>query len=339
MTTEALRAAGLDPTGIAGGRVDAWGSNLHAGSNALYVVEADEYDRSFLALTPTVAVVLNVEADHLDIYRDLGDITSTFTQFMQPSRSVVLCSDDAGALSLPQDATRELVRYSAHTAQTDPSPHARLIAHDVMFVDGGSRSRIAWDGKPSGELVLRVPGMHNVRNALAALGAGLMIGARVEQMLPGLEQFRGVERRFQRLGERGGALVIDDYAHHPTEVAATLSAARAAYPTRRLVVAFQPHLYSRTRDFADAFGAALATADVCLLCDIYPAREQPIEGVSSELIAAAMRTHGRGPVWQGPRADGVSAIEQLMQPDDVIVTMGAGDITRVGHELVARGAA
>ena len=347
MTTEALTAAGQDPTGIAGGRVEAWGSNLRAGRNDLYVVEADEYDRSFLALTPTVAVILNIEADHLDIYEDLGDINATFRAFMQPARAVVLCNDDDGAARLPQDATREVVRYSAIAADEASNlqaphlgaRHARLVAHDVQFAEGGSRSRLTYDNKPCGELMLRVPGMHNVRNALAALGAGMMVGATVESMLPGLARFGGVERRFQRLGTRDGVLVVDDYAHHPTEVAATIAAARAAYPERRLVVAFQPHLYSRTRDFADAFGAALATADACLLCDIYPAREQPIDGVSSELIASAMTAHGQSPQWRGSRVECVQAVESIVREGDVLVTMGAGDITRVGHEWLARGAA
>ncbi len=332
MTTEALAAAGENPTGIAGGRVDAWGSNLRAGRTDLYVVEADEYDRSFLALTPTVAVILNVEADHLDIYTDLADINTTFSAFMKPARSVVVCADDAGAAALPQDATREVVRYSAGTVH---SSDARLVAHDVQFHAHGSTSQLTYDGKPCGELVLRVPGMHNVRNALAALAAGVLVGARFADMLPGLERFGGVERRFQSIGELNGALLIDDYAHHPTEVAATIAAARAAYPARRLVIAFQPHLYSRTRDFAPAFGEALASADVCLLCDIYPAREQPIEGVSSSLIADVMVQHGRAPEWRGPRADCAPALRAILREGDVIITMGAGDITRVGYELLS----
>ncbi len=369
MTTEALAAAGENPTGIAGGRVDAWGSNLRAGRTDLYVVEADEYDRSFLALTPTVAVILNVEADHLDIYTDLADINNTFRTFMKPARSVVVCADDAGAAALPQDATREVVRYSAYrvhtphegdaagsadtgraspasesadTVQASPAAapstangDARLVAHDVQFHALGSTSQLTYDGKPCGELKLRVPGMHNVRNALAALAAGVLVGARIADMLPGLERFRGVERRFQRLGELNGALLIDDYAHHPTEVAATIAAARAAYPARRLIIAFQPHLYSRTRDFAPAFGEALAAADVCLLCDIYPAREQLIEGVTSSLIADVMAQHGRAPGWLGPRAECAQALRPMLRKGDVVITMGAGDITRVGYELLS----
>ncbi len=334
MTTEALIAAGLEPTGIAGGRVGAWGGNLRAGAHDLYVVEADEYDRSFLALTPTVAVVLNVEADHLDIYADVQDITRTFTQFMQPARSVVLCNDDAGASALPQDATRELVRYAADVAGASGVGDARLVARDVVLDAHGARALVEFDGRPQGELVLQVPGVHNVRNALAALGAGLMVGAKVADMLPGLARFAGVERRFQRIGTHGDVLVVDDYAHHPTEVAATIAAARAAQPARRLVVAFQPHLFSRTRDFAEAFGVALAGADACFLCDIYPAREQPIAGVTSALIADVMRAQGRAPVWAGPRAVCAESLRAFVRAGDLVVTMGAGDITRTGPELL-----
>jgi UDP-N-acetylmuramate--alanine ligase len=179
-----------------------------------------------------------------------------------------------------------------------------------------------------------VPGEHNVRNALAALAVGLGLGATVPQMAPGLSAFRGVERRFQLLGEAAGALVVDDYAHHPTEVLATLQAARAAAPERRLVVAFQPHLFSRTRDLAREFGEALAEADVVYLLDVYPSREKPIAGVTSDLIATAMRSLGRPPVWQGPRASLAEALAGNVRPGDLVITMGAGDVTRCGPELL-----
>jgi UDP-N-acetylmuramate--alanine ligase len=282
-----------------------------------------------------VAVVLNVEADHLDIYADVDDITRTFTQFMQPARSVVLCGDDAGAAALPQDATRELVRYAVDVPGARGLADARLVARDLVLDAAGARARVEFDGRSQGELVLQVPGVHNVRNALAALGAGLMVGATVAEMLPGLARFTGVERRFQRIGQVGDVLVVDDYAHHPTEVAATIAAARAMHASRRLVVAFQPHLFSRTRDFADAFGAALAGADACFLCDIYPAREQPIAGVTSALIADAMRAAGRTPAWTGARDACADALRAFVRAGDLVVTMGAGDITRTGPALLA----
>ena len=331
MTTEALAAAGKDPTGVVGARVSAWGGNLSRGGADVFVVEADEYDRSFLALHPTVAVVTNVEADHLDIYRDLQDIHDTFAAYVTRARYVVLCADDPGANALPSPPTAEVIRYGL------TSPDARLVARDVRHHDGRTSFTVAYDGAPVGEVTLGVPGLHNVRNALAALACGIgPWGLTVAQLAPGLARFVGAERRFQRLGSARDVQVVDDYAHHPTEVAATVAAAREAYPGRRLVLAFQPHLYSRTRDFAGAFGAALARADVLCLADIYPAREQPIPGVTSALIGDAARASGRAPAWTGPRADLAETLADLVRPGDVVLTVGAGDVTRTGPELLAR---
>lgn len=328
MTTEALHAAGLQPTGIAGGRVGQWGGNLRPGGESLYVVEADEYDRSFLALRPTVAVVTNVEADHLDIYRDLDDIRQAFQAFVAPAHHVVLCADDAGAASLYLPPTAQVLRYGVDTRE------ARVVGGARPLDDGRTVVSVAFDGDALGEVVLRVPGLHNVRNALAAVAAGLALGATLEGMRPGLEAFAGVERRFQRLGSARGIDVIDDYAHHPTEVAATIAAARARFPGRRLVVAFQPHLYSRTRDFAEGFAQALSASDVTFLTALYPSREQPIAGVTSALIADGMARAGRAPAWTGGRAEAAAALATVVQAGDVVVTMGAGDITRTGPELL-----
>jgi UDP-N-acetylmuramate--alanine ligase len=340
MTTEALAVAGLEPTGVAGGRVGAWQGNLRRGSDRLFVVEADEYDRSFLALAPTVAVVTNIEADHLDIYADLADIRSAFAQFVGGARWVVLCADDAGANTLPTPNSAEVIRYGIDSSD------ARLLARDVRSGASngvsnpgspvtGSAFSVVYDGEVLGEVALHVPGRHNVLNALAAIASGLALGAPVEAMAPGLAAFGGVERRFQRVGEVRGVTIVDDYAHHPTEIRATLAAARAAFPGRRLVAAFQPHLYTRTRDFAGEFGAALAGADAIFLTEIYPAREQPIEGVSATLIERAARAAGGALAWRGTRAELARALAQAVQSGDVVLTLGAGDITRTGPELLA----
>ena len=329
MTTEALAAGGLDPTGYVGARVTSWGGNLRAGCAERLVVEADEYDRSFLALTPTLAIVTNVEADHLDIYADLGDLERAFAQFVRPARYVVLCADDAGANAVPTPVSAEVIRYGL------TSPDARLRAADLRRAGLGSAFTVVYDGVRLGEVELAVPGEHNVQNALAALGAGLAFGLTVPAMAPGLAAFRGVERRFQLLGEAGGALLVDDYAHHPTEVRATIEAARAAAPERRLVVAFQPHLFSRTRDFAEEFADALLLADAVYLADIYPAREQPIPGVTSELIAARMTALGRPPEWRGGAATLAPVLARALRTGDLVVTMGAGDVTRVGPAVLA----
>jgi len=330
MTTAALAAAGLKPTGIAGGRVAEWKGNLHYESDELFVVEADEYDRSFLALSPTVAVVTNVEADHLDIYRDLDDIRTTFSRYVRDAAAIVLCDDDAGARSLILPASAEVIRYGLK------SRDARLVAGDVRSDGHSTTFSVSYDGSGLGDVALRVPGIHNVQNALAAIGAGFALGATLDVMRDGLLQFGGVDRRFQRLYDIAGVTIVDDYAHHPTEIAATLQAARASYPGRRIVAAFQPHLFSRTRDFSAAFGAALCGADCVFLAEIYPAREQPIPGITSELVASSMKLAGRAVIWQGARSDLADALAPFVMTGDVVITIGAGDITRTGPELKTR---
>jgi UDP-N-acetylmuramate--alanine ligase len=339
MTTEALAAAGLAPTGVVGARVSAWKGNLSEGGDKVFVVEADEYDRSFLALQPTVAVVTNVEADHLDIYADLADIRATFEEFVGRARFVVLCADDGGANTLRVRSSAEVFRYAMgpnEPGATDGWTDARVLAREVRFEDGGARFTVVFDGDALGEVRLQVPGVHNVRNALAAVSTGLALGATLPQLAAGLARFGGVERRFQRLGDARGITVVDDYAHHPTEIEATVSAARAAYPGRRLVVAFQPHLFSRTRDFATEFGRALAAADAVFLCEIYPAREQPIPGVTATLVADALAAAGGALAWRGERPALAEALAREVKPGDVVFTVGAGDITRTGPELLAR---
>ena len=330
MTTEALAAAGLSPTGVVGARVAAWGGNLKYGGESAFVVEADEYDRSFLALWPQVVVVTNVEADHLDIYADLADITRTFAEFVGRARWVVLCADDRGANALPSPATSEVIRYGI------TSPDARLRAVNLRAANGGTTFDVQYDGKPLGTVELPLPGEHNVRNALAALAVGIgTYGLTVAQMAPGLRTLTGAERRFQRLGAVRGVEIVDDYAHHPTEIRATLAAARATFAGRRVIVCFQPHLFSRTRDFAHEFGEALAAADALFLCDVYPAREQPIAGVTAQLIADHAGRAGHAPTWMGPRAGAAAALARFVRAGDVVLTVGAGDITKTGPELLA----
>src|SRR5688500_11689824 len=221
MTTEALAAAGLGPTGIVGGRVGSWGGNMKPGGESLFVVEADEYDRSFLALAPTVAVVTNVEADHLDIYADLDDIRAAFAQFVNGAETIVLCGDDPGATTLDVPRGARVIRYGLNGSSAD------LRARDITAKGSGQQWEVVFEGRALGRVAVGVPGAHNVRNALAAIASGLALDARLEQMAPGLASFGGVERRFQRLGEARGVTVVDDYAHHPTESRATLAATSA----------------------------------------------------------------------------------------------------------------
>ena len=330
MTAMALTAAALEPTVLVGGRVSAWGGNLLVGGEALYVVEADEYDRSFLALSPTVAVVNNIEADHLDIYADLADIKGAFGQFVSGARCIVLCADDAGANSLPTPSAAEVMRFGIESGD------ARVAATDLTLTPTGAAFRVMFDGDDLGEVVLGVPGRHNVLNAMAALSSGLALGATVATMARGLAEYSGVERRFQALGEVAGVAVVDDYAHNPGKVAAVVATARIAYPGRRLLVAFQPHLFTRTRDFAKEFGESLAPADAVYLTDIYPARESPIAGVTSCLIADAVTARGGTVAWQGSRNDLAAALADGAREGDIVLTVGAGDITKTGAELLAR---
>lgn len=330
MATSALAAAGLRPTGLAGGRVAAWGGNLRYESDELFVVEADEYDRSFLALSPTVAVVTNMEADHLDIYRDLDDIRTTFSHFVRTAPVIVLCADDEGARSLELPASSEVIRFGLR------SHDARLVARDVRSAGHSTSFSVSYDDRAIGDVTLRVPGIHNVQNALAAIGAGIGLGVTLDAMREGLAEFGGVERRFQHLCDVGTVTIIDDYAHHPTEITATLQAARASYPGRRLVAAFQPHLFTRTRDFREAFADALCGADSVFLAEIYPAREQPIPGITSDLVSESLRRVGRPVAWQGPRTELAEALAATVVDGDVVLMIGAGDITNTGPELRER---
>jgi len=330
MVADALAAARLDPTALVGARVAKWNGNLRGGGDRLYVAEADEYDRSFLALSPTVAVVTNVEADHLDVYADLGDIRRTFAQFVRGARHIVLCADDPGATSLLTPASSEVIRYGMQ------SPDARLKARDVQSAPTGTSFAVEFDGDRLGVVRLRVPGAHNVLNALAAIGAGLALDAPFDGLAAGLAEFAGTARRFEHLGDAGGVTVIDDYAHHPTEIHATLGAARASFPGRRLVVAFQPHLFSRTRDFASEFAGALSSSDAVFLTEIYAAREQPIAGVTADLIAKAFGNERAKLAWRGDRSALADALAARVERGDVVITMGAGDITKTGPELLAR---
>lgn len=331
MTTEALAAAGLDPTGVAGGRVGSWNGNLKGGGGKVFVVEADEYDRSFHALSPTIAVVTNMEADHLDIYPGgIDEIRDAFAHFIAGAETIVLCADDPGADTLPTPSTAEVIRYGI------TSPDARLLAEAVVPHNGGSKFQVSYDGDPLGEVSLLVPGLHNVRNSLAAIASGIALGVELKDLLPGLESFSGVERRFELIGDVNGVRIVDDYAHHPTEIRATLEAARSAFPGRRIIAAFQPHLYTRTRDFHEEFAESLMLADVVFLCDLYPAREKPIEGVSAGMIASHMQSANKPAAWEGPRDELALAVEKFVAGGDVVLTIGAGDITKTGPELLHR---
>jgi UDP-N-acetylmuramate--alanine ligase len=280
-----------------------------------------------------VAVVTNVEADHLEVYGDLAGVESGFGRFVDQVRDggwLVACADDPGA-------SRLLHGRGARPYSYGTSAGSMLRAVDVAVDPDGVRGTVVEEGTEVGELRLRMGGLHNLRNALGAAAAARRIGAGWDAICTAAASFAGVGRRFERLGEAGGVVVLDDYAHHPTEIEAALAAARDAYPGRRLVAAFQPHLYSRTRDFADEFGAAVAAADVAWITDVFPAREAPVAGVTGRLVADAAVEAGGADVRYHPELQGLAeAISTELDAGDVVVTLGAGSVEALGPELLRR---
>ncbi len=333
LTAMALEAAGLDPTALVGGRVPAWGGNARIGRSDTYVVEADEYDRSFLTLRPRVAVITSVESEHFDTYGSPEALQSAFAEFVGRVADdgwVIACRDDMGSRRCLEAAGGRAIGYGL-------SEGAALRAEGVVYEPGRTRFSARWNDRSLGDFRLALGGAHNVRNALAALGVMAALGIDTRQAAEALAEFQGVERRFQVLGEAGGILVVDDYAHHPTEVSATLSAAEQAFGDRRKVVAFQPHLYSRTRALAREFGHALAAADLVFVTAIYAAREKPIPGVGAELIVESARAViGEDRVRYAQHlAELRAALRDEVREGDVVITLGAGDIGSVAHALLA----
>jgi UDP-N-acetylmuramate--alanine ligase len=330
MTGAILMAAGLDPTIIVGGRMRDVGT-ARLGRGDYLVAEADEFDRSFLALSPMLAVVNNIDLEHLDTYRDLADIQETFARF---ARSVpffgaaILGLDDANVQEIRPLLSRRVVTFGL-------TPQADVTARDLVLDRTGSRF-VATAGRDfMGSVALKVPGLHNVKNALGALAVARELSIPFGIAARALEAFAGVIRRFEKKGEKGGVVVIDDYAHHPTEVAATLAAARQAHPDRRVVALFQPHLYSRTKDFAAAFGAAFLNADVLLVTPVYGSREAPREGVTGALVADAAAARGHRSVrYLADRADIPKALQETLKDGDLLLTMGAGDVNQFGEEFL-----
>ncbi len=337
MTGLVLTEAGFDPTIVVGGQVRILGTGARLGSGEYLVAEADEYDRSFLELTPVVAVITNVEADHLDTYRDLDEIVDAFIAFANRVAfygAVIGCADDAGVGRVLPKVKRRVVTYGV-------SPEASLRAKDIRPDPTGTTFEV-WEGEKwlLGSVRLPIPGRHNVSNALAAVAVGRELSIPFPRIAGALSTFSGVVRRFETKGERGGVRVVDDYAHHPTEIAATLAAARQVYPDRRLVALFQPHLYSRTRDFAADFGKSLLGCDVAVVTDVYPSREKPIPGVTGEVIWTAAKKAGHpAAVYVSEKKRVVESLEELLQPGDLLLTLGAGDVVKLGEDYLARSAA
>jgi UDP-N-acetylmuramate--alanine ligase len=342
MVAAVLAAGGLDPTVVVGGRVDAMGSNARLGKSQYLVAEADESDRSFLKLSPILSVVTNIDREHMDCYRDMRDVRRTFLEFMErvPFYGVVVgCNDDAVLRRLLPRVHRRVTTYgtspgSDFLIRMGASPVGSALAageHSPLV-----RFQVTYKEKDLGEFTLHVPGTHNVLNATAAIAVGTALDIPAEQIRSALDGFRGVDRRFQLKGKAAGVSVIDDYGHHPTEIRATLAAARQC-GFRRVHVIFQPHRFTRTRDLMDEFTTAFADADTLCLLDIYPASEKPIEGITAEALASRIAGAGKRSTAYAPSfSDAVATATALAQPGDLVLTLGAGSVWQLDAMILEK---
>jgi UDP-N-acetylmuramate--alanine ligase len=332
MTSLVLMEGGLDPTVIVGGKLSGLGgTNARLGRGEFIVVEADEYDRSFLSITPTIAVLTTLETDHLDCYRDLEDIKSAFIQFASKVPFygfIVLCLDEPALLDImPHLSKKKIVTYGLN-------PQADVQAVDIRHKDNSTTYTLVRSNQELGTIMLQVPGIHNVQNSLGAITVALELGVPFKKIKAGIEKFAGVYRRWEKKGEVNDIALYDDYAHHPTECRATLSGVKSGW-RRRVVCVFQPHLYSRTRDFYEDFGKSFLLSDVLVVTDVYPAREEPIQGVNGELIVNAAKQFGHKDVHYVPDKKEIPAfLKSIVKSGDIVITMGAGDIWKYGEELL-----
>ena len=333
MVATVLGTAGLDPTFVVGGIVRSYRSNARLGKSELMVIEADESDRSFLMLTPMIAVVTNIDREHMDYYHDMEDVRRCFADFVNkvPFYGVsVLCLDDPHVQAVIPKVERRRITYGM-SAQADISAHE--ISYDQNF---GSTFTVLSGVNVLGKVTLRVPGKHNVYNSLAAIAVALELDVPFDTIAHALGEFSGAGRRFEFKGEEKGVTVVDDYGHHPTEIKATLSAARIGAPNRRIVVLFQPHRYSRTADLMDEFASAFNNADVLLVTDIYAASETPIEGISAEVLTERIKSYGhKNAQYIGKLEGAAENLLGVVHEGDLVITLGAGSVHRSGDQLLA----
>ena len=329
MVGAVLLAGGLDPTIVVGGRVHALGTNARLGHGRFLVAEADESDGSFVRLTPAIAVITNLDQEHLDHYGSMAGVEAAFLEFAERAPFyglVVLCADDPGLMRLAAGITRRSTTYGIEQGE--------IRASGLTLGPRGSRFDVTVEGKAMGTVELPVMGRHNVLNALAAVAVGIDVEVPFAQIAHALSRFGGVGRRFETRGEVQDILVVDDFGHHPTEIRATLLAARQL-ERGRIVVVFQPHRFTRTRALAKEFGAAFDDADAVLVTDIYPAGETPIEGITAELVVGAARSHGhRNVVYAGDLSRAEALLREMVRPHDLVLTLGAGDVNKLSDRLL-----
>jgi UDP-N-acetylmuramate--alanine ligase len=332
MVATILGHAGVDPTTIVGGVVDTLGSNARLGQSDWFVTEADESDRSFLMLSPTVALVTNVDREHMDSYKGMEDVMQCFMDFVNKVPfygAAILCLDDPNVQAIIPHIKRRRVTYG-FSAQADVS------AHNISYNDSFGSTFTVWKGaEVLGEIYLPVPGKHNVYNALGATAIALELDVEFEMIAGAFKVFKNANRRFQFKGEAKGVTVVDDYGHHPTEILATLSAARNGSGGRRTVVIFQPHRYTRTLDLMDDFARSFNNADVLFLTDIYAASEPPIEGITSEILTAKIKQYGHKNVqYIGDIESAAEKVSEQLREGDLVITLGAGSVTKLSEQIL-----
>jgi len=332
MVATVLGHAGIDPTTIVGGVVDTLGSNAKLGSSDWMVAEADESDRSFLMLYPTIAIVTNIDREHMDSYADMADVLLCFREFVNKVPfygAAILCLDDPNVQTVIPHIKRRRVTYG-FTAQADVS------AHEVRYDDQFGSIFTVWEGtEVLGEVHLPVPGKHNVYNALAAITVALELDIPFDKIREGLSKFKNADRRFQFKGQARGITVVDDYGHHPTEVTATLAAAKNGSGGKRTVVIFQPHRYTRTQDLMEDFARSFNNADVLFVCDIYAASEDPIEGVTAEVLTEKIRQFGHKNVhYIGDIESVAEKVREHLREGDLLITLGAGSVSKLSEQML-----
>lgn len=334
MIAEVLGRGRLDPTVVIGGRVGKLRSGAKLGRGEMMVAEADESDGSFLKMKPTIAVVTNIDREHLDHYEDLAEIQDTFVRFLSRVPfygAAVVCLDDPNVAAILPRVDRKIITYGL-------SSDADIKASDVEISGLTSTYTAHLDGEELGRIVLQLPGRHSIYNSLAAVAVGLELDIPFRTIAAALKSFRGVDRRLQRRGEFAGATVLDDYAHHPTEISATLAAVREGFGARTIVV-FQPHRYTRTQALLEEFGGAFFLADRVIVTQIYPAGEDAIPGLDGSAVADALVRHGHPEVTYEPRPAAISSLlGRIVQKGDIVLTLGAGDVWKIGDSLVRAGA-
>ncbi|HEY0321171.1 MAG TPA: UDP-N-acetylmuramate--L-alanine ligase [Pyrinomonadaceae bacterium] len=332
MVATVLGRAELDPTIVVGGVVGAFGSNARLGKSDLMVVEADESDRSFLMLSPSIAVVTNIDREHMDYYTDMDDMRECFTSFVNKVPfygAAILCLDDPQVQAVIPHVKRRRITYGL-SAQADVS------AHNIRFDQGFGSAFSVWRGNDAvGDITMRVPGLHNVYNSLAAIAVGFELDVPFERIAEALSNFTNADRRFQFKGEEQGVMVVDDYGHHPTEIKATLAAAKIGSAGRRIVVLFQPHRFTRTRDQMEEFARSFNNADALFVADIYAASEDPMEGITSEALTEAIKRYGhKNAHYIGALDSSAEVLRESVHAGDLVITLGAGPVYRVGEQLL-----